>query len=127
MQLSLRKKKWEEDQIRKRPAKTAVTQGSYRSVEGSSRMAGADVPGQQFFNAIDGMIGNSIEHVPQVRLWIETVQFGRADQTVHRSSALPAGIGSREQVVLAAERNSPQRALRRIIVDFKLAVLAKAY
>jgi hypothetical protein len=37
---------------------------------------------------VDGMIGDSRQHVAQVELWVETVEFGAADQAVDRGGAL---------------------------------------
>jgi hypothetical protein len=35
-----------------------------------------DVPGQEFCDAVDRMIGDAIEHRVQISFWIEAVQFG---------------------------------------------------
>ena len=59
------------------------------------------------------MIGNALEDVTQVGLGVDTVEFGGADQRVDRLSSLAAGVGAKEQEVLAAERDGALRALRR--------------
>jgi hypothetical protein len=38
-----------------------------------------DIPGQQFFEARDGMVGDAIEDVSQISLRIEAVQLRRSD------------------------------------------------
>ena len=85
-----------------------------------------DVPGQQIFDALDRVIGDDGEDVAQVKLWIDTVQFCRADQRIHRCSAFAARIGAGEEIVLSTERDTAQGTFRRIIVDFKPAIHAIA-
>ena len=48
----------------------------------------SNVPGQEFLNAIDGMIGDIGQHVAQIGLRINAVQPGAADERVHGRSAL---------------------------------------
>jgi hypothetical protein len=47
------------------------------------------------------MVGEAGEHVAQVALRIEAVQFRGADQAVEGGGALPARIGAGKKVVLA--------------------------
>ena len=62
---------------------------------------GRRVPGQQFADAIHGMVSNAREHIAQVGFGIEAVEFGRSDQAIDSGGALAAGIGATKQVVLA--------------------------
>ena len=41
----------------------------------SSGLVSSEVPGQQFINAVDGVIGDALEHVSQVRLGIEPFAY----------------------------------------------------
>ena len=65
------------------------------------RAGGDDIPGEQLFNMANGMVGEAGEHVAQVALRIEAVQFRGADQAVEGGGALPARIGAGKKVVLA--------------------------
>ena len=52
----------------------------------------SDVPGQEFFNAVDRMIGNSLEHVAEISFRIQAVQFCRAEESVEGSGTLASPI-----------------------------------
>jgi len=67
----------------------------------------SEVPGQQFVDAVDRVIGDAREHVAEVGFRIDAVQLGRADQAVDRGGAVAAGIGSSKQVVLAIMDHHP--------------------
>ena len=62
---------------------------------------GRRVPGQQFGDAVDGVVGDAREHIAQVGFGIKAVEFGRSDQAIDSGGALAAGIGATKQVVLA--------------------------
>lgn len=62
-------------------------------------------PRQQLLDAIDRMLGDTLDHIAQVRLGIDAVELGRTDQAVDRGGTLAAGIGTGEQVILAPECN----------------------
>ena len=83
-----------------------------------------DVPGQQFLNAIDGMIRNARQHFPQVSFGIEVIEFGAADQAVDCCGSLSAGIGAGEKVVLSTYRDRTQSPLGRVIVDLQVTIVA---
>jgi hypothetical protein len=51
-----------------------------------------DVPGQQFLDAVDGVVGDAGQHLTQIGFGIETVEFRRTNQTVDRRRPLPARI-----------------------------------
>lgn len=51
------------------------------------------------------MLCDACKHVTQVSLGIDTVQFGRADQAVNRGGSFAPGIGTRKEVIPAADRN----------------------
>ena len=56
------------------------------------------VPGQEFVDAVDGMIGDAFEHLAQIEFRIDAVQLGRAEQSIDRSRAFSAGIRTGEEV-----------------------------
>ena len=69
------------------------------------------------------MIGDAGKDIPQVGFWIEAVELCGLDQRQDCSGAFAAFVRSREQPVLAAERNWPDRPFGRIVVDFDTAVI----
>ena len=62
-----------------------------------------EVPGQELLDTVDRMVSDAGQHAAQVELWIETVEFGGADQAVDRGGALATGIGASEQVIFPAQ------------------------
>ena len=64
------------------------------------RRSEIEVPGEEFFNAVDRMVRNTGQDVRQIGFRIDPVQFRRADQAVDCSGPLPADVGSSKQVVL---------------------------
>jgi hypothetical protein len=81
-----------------------------------------DVPGQQFLDAVDGMVGDTRQHLAQIGFGIDTVEFRRTNQAVDRRRPLPASIRSGKQVVLSAQSHAPQRAFGSVVVDFDVAI-----
>ena len=57
---------------------------------------GCDVPGQELFDAVDRMVGDTGQDISEIRFGIETIEFGGAYQAVDRSGSLAAGIGAGE-------------------------------
>ena len=53
------------------------------------------------------MSGDAGEDVGEPSLGIDTVHFGRDDETVHRRGAMPAAIGPAEQPRFSAQGNAP--------------------
>ena len=49
-----------------------------------------DVPRQQFFDAVDGMVGNALQHIAQIGFGIEAVELGRAEQAIEDCRPLAA-------------------------------------
>jgi hypothetical protein len=82
-----------------------------------------EVPGQEFLDAVDRMIGDAGQHVSEIGFGIETVEFGAADQGVDRGGALAAGIGTGEQVVLPTQSDGAQGAFGGVVVDLDGAVV----
>ena len=65
---------------------------------------GGDVPGQEFFDSVDWMLGDGCQDRTQIEGWIEAVQLGCPDEAIERCGPLSAGIGSHEEVILAFMR-----------------------
>ena len=84
---------------------------------------GGDVPGQEFFDSVDWMLGDRCQDRAQVEGGIEAVQLGCSDKAIERCSALAAGISSHEEVILASDGNSSQRPLGRVVIDFQKPII----
>jgi len=54
------------------------------------------------------MLGDPCQDGAEVKRWIESAELGGADEGVEGSSALAAGIGAKEQVILPSDRDRPQ-------------------
>src|SRR5271155_1730268 len=95
--------------------------GQLRKRASSGGGAGAidrlPVPGQEFGNAPRRMISDAGEQVGEIVLRVESVELGALDQGVDRSGAAAAGIGAGKQIILAANGDTAQGALGRIIVE----------
>ena len=63
------------------------------------------VPRQQLIDLLQGVIGDSSQHVSQERFRIDTVELCGSDQAVHCGGTFPASIGATKQKILAANRN----------------------
>ena len=48
----------------------------------ADRRCNADVPGQQFGDAVDGMIGDTADHLAQIGFRIEAVELGGFDKRI---------------------------------------------
>ncbi len=73
-------------------------------------------PREQFFDAVDGMVGESGEHVAEVALWIEAVEFGGAGQAIEHGGAFTALIRTGEEVILASESDGTQGPFGGVVV-----------
>lgn len=61
------------------------------------------------------VIGDAGEHVGNVELRVEAIELGALDQRVHGRGAPAAGVGAGKEVVLAADRDTAQRPLGRVL------------
>src|SRR5205823_13290948 len=66
--------------------RSALGEGAGLS-SGAGGLSGLPVPREQIGNAPSGVIGDARQHVGEVVLRIETVEFGAFDQGVHRRGA----------------------------------------
>src|SRR3954471_2871195 len=62
-----------------------------------------DVPGQEFCDAVDGMIGDVLDQVPQIDFRFEAVLFGGFDQAVDCCCTQPTCIRTSKCPIAPAE------------------------
>ncbi len=60
-----------------------------------------DVPGKELIYAVDGVVGDTLEKVFQVRLGIESTKLGCTDQRIHAGRPLSAPVGPHEEKILS--------------------------
>ena len=77
-------------------------------------------PRQQLVDLVDRVVRDLAQHRPQIGFGVAAVQFGGADQRVHRGGPFAARVGTGEQKVFSAESHRSQRALRGVVVDLSL-------
>lgn len=65
------------------------------------------MPGQQIADPIDRVIRYVRQHIAQISLRIDAIEFGTADERVHRGGALAAAVGAQEHKILAPQGQSP--------------------
>jgi hypothetical protein len=84
-------------------------------------------PRQQRVEAVDGIsIDHSGEHVSEIGVGFDAVQFAGFDQRAEDCPTIATTVTAGEQVVLAAERYGTDRALNRIGVELDTAVVQEA-
>ena len=81
------------------------------------------VPWQQIVDAVDGVLGDTVDHGAEIVFRIEAVELGRTDERVDRSGPLSALIGPGEEIVLPAQGNNTQRAFGAVVVHLQPAVV----
>ena len=59
------------------------------------------VPGQEFVDPVDRVIGDAADYVAQIGFRIETVQPCGLDDGVHGCGTVAAGVGAGEEPVFA--------------------------
>lgn len=69
------------------------------------------------------MIGDAGEDVAEIALRIKRVHLCGLDERVDRGGALSAGVRAGEEIVLAAECERANGALRRVVVDGNATVV----
>ncbi len=72
------------------------------------------------------MLSNALEHVAQVGGRIDVVKQASADQAVEVRRTLAAGVGTRKEVIFAAQNECADRALGGVIVQLDAPVVTKA-
>ena len=72
------------------------------------------------------MVGEAGEHVAEVALRIEAVEFGGADQAIEYGGAFAALIRTGEEVILASESDGGESPFGGVVVDFQAAIFRVA-
>ena len=83
-----------------------------------------DMPRQQLHDAIDRMLGDTLENIAQVGFRIELIELGRTDERVDNGRALTAAVSTGEEIIFSAESNRAKRAFRGIVVDLDSSIIA---
>jgi hypothetical protein len=65
-----------------------------------SRHLPFDLPRQQLIDTIDRMLGDAADHLTQVGLGVEAVEFARADQAVDCRRTLASRVRARNEEIL---------------------------
>ena len=86
-------------------------------------MFGHPVPWQEFGEAFVRVVVDAVKDVCEPGLGIDAVELCGLDQGVDGRSTLPAGVRACEQPVLAAERETTDGPLCRIVIDLEGAVI----
>ena len=82
------------------------------------------MPRQQLHDAIDRMLGDTLENIAQVGFRIELIELGRTDERVDNGRALTAAVSTGEEIIFSAESNRAKRAFRGIVVDLDSSIIA---
>src|ERR1700757_148421 len=82
-----------------------------------------EIPGKKIRNAIDGMISDAFQQLTKVELRIDSVQLRCTDEGVDGGGPFAAIVRSCKKVVLSAETDRTQGALRRVVVHLDCAVI----
>lgn len=72
------------------------------------------------------MLGNAAEHIAQVGLGIQALEFGRLHQAVDLGRALAASVRVHEQLVAPSQGHPTQRPLGSVVVRLDTAVISIA-
>jgi len=73
------------------------------------------VGAEEFVDAAGWVIGDACQHICEVVLRVEAVELCALEQGIYCPGATAAGVG--EQIILPADRDAPQGALGRVIVE----------
>ena len=94
---------------------------------GTDRVGRLLVPGEQIGDALGWVVGDPDEDVGEIGLRVEAVELCRLDQLVqHGRCPRTPGVRSGKQIVLAANGDAAQGALRRIVVEAETAIVEAA-
>src|SRR4051794_13821157 len=84
------------------------------------------IPGQEFVNALGGVVWQAGEHVGKPGLRVDVVELCGGDQAVDGSRASAAFVGAGEGPVLAAQGDGPQLAFRGVVRHAKAPIIQEA-
>lgn len=87
-------------------------------------LRGLPIPRQQLIESIDQVsVDHALEHVVQIRVGFDIVQFGSFNERTERRPARSAVIRSSEQMILSTEGNGADRALDGIGVELDTTIV----
>src|SRR5665647_1319624 len=75
-----------------------------------------DVPRQQFVDAVDRMLGDPFEHMPQIQVRVDVVEACSGDQSVDIRCPFAASVGAGEQIVAPPQDQRPNCAFGGVVV-----------
>ena len=85
------------------------------------------IPGQEFVEATGGMsVGHALQDVSEPCEGLDIVELCGGDEGADGCPSDAAAVRAREQMVFAPERDGPDGALDRIVVEFDAAVIEEA-
>ncbi len=89
---------FDDEQAIVRRSRTALWREFWHRIIGGERIGvrRLQIPRQQLVNTVDRMIGDALEHRADIRFGVVVVEFGSAQQAVHRRSSLTTGIAAGE-------------------------------
>src|ERR1700691_2326931 len=82
------------------------------------------MPRQQLLDPVDGVVCDTGEHLSQIRLRVQAIELGGADETVERGGPLASRIGACEEKIFTPESYRSEGAFGSVIVDLDAPVLA---
>jgi hypothetical protein len=71
-------------------------------------------------------VRHTLENVSEVGERLDVIELGGSDESADGGPACAATVGTREQVVLAPERDGPDRTLDRIVVEVDTTIVEEA-
>jgi hypothetical protein len=101
-------------------------QGGHDGRSGLSRKARLPAAQQQLSDLASSLCRQTGQKILEVGVWVMPVEFGRANQAHHRGNSFARAQRSREQPVIALNRNGPDLVLNPIVVHGQMPVLDEA-
>ena len=71
-------------------------------------------------------VRHALERVLEIGEGLDVVELGGGDEGADRGPAVGAAVGSGKQVIFAAERDRPDRALNSVGIKFDASVIEEA-
>ena len=82
-----------------------------------------DIPGKQFFDAVDGMLRDPRQDLSEIELRVQRVELCAAHERIDGCGSHAARIGACEQVVASSESDSAQGALGAGVIDLDQPII----
>src|SRR5882762_9760413 len=85
------------------------------------------IPWQELVEAVGGVtVGHALQYVSEIGKGLDVVELCGGDEGADGCPSGAAAVRAREQMVFAPERDGPDGALDRIVVEFDAAVIEEA-